>query len=356
MTQYPVAAKNILVIQLRQVGDVLLTTPAVKVLREHYPQSTISYLTETGPAELLQGNPHIDRIVTRQRHGGFWQDIQLVRLLRKRNFDLVIDFFCNPRSAWMSFLTGAPHRIAAHHSGRSWWYTYTPKIRTGIGYAAEDKLELLKAIGIVGELGPPVIQIPAEARHYIGEFFTSQGLCQNGSHGSEPVVTIDLTSRRQAKRWIPERYVHLADRLVEKYQAKVIFIWGPGERDMVESFMQQGKYRHLLACPTDLMQLSALIAKSDVHIGNCSAPRHIAVAVETPSLTVMGPTSPKNWTYPSPIHQVVRGNVACLECQQTMCETHECMKILTVDDVEKAVERLLDAVVNEIERVATPYC
>ena len=330
---WPVPAKNILVTQLRQVGDVLLTTPAVKVLRDHYPASRISYLTETGPAQILQGNPHLDAIIIRDRNGGLLQDVKLMRALRNAKYDLVIDFFCNPRSAWMSFLTGAPYRIASYHAGRSWWYTHTPVIQGGKGYAAEDKLALLRAIGIEGHFVPPVIRVSIEAQQYIDNFFRDQGI-------QPPIITIDPTSRRQAKQWIPERYVQLADRLVEKYSAAVIFIWGPGEKEIVAALVRQGKYRHILACPTDLRQLAALIARSQLHIGNCSAPRHLAVAVGTPSLTIMGPTSSENWTFPSPIHQVVRGNAPCLGCQKRICHQHQCMESLTVEEVENAVKQL----------------
>jgi len=336
MSVFPIQAKNILVTQFRQVGDVLLTTPAVKVLRDHYPESHISYLTETGPAMLLQENPHIDRIIERDRRGGIIRDAKLVRSLRKAKYDLVIDFFCNPRSAWMSFLTGSPYRVAAYHAGRSWWYTHTPGIQGGKGYAAEDKLALLRAIGIDGELVPPAIHVSDDARLYIDIFFTRQDV-----KNKTPVITIDPTSRRQAKRWISERYVQLADRLVEKYSATVIFIWGPGEKEMVDSLIKQGKYQHILACSTDLMQLAALLDRSHLHIGNCSAPRHIAVAVGTPSLTIMGPTDPESWTFPSPIHRVVRGNVTCIACGKTQCTTHECMQALTVEEVKNAAEQII---------------
>lgn len=338
--QYPVQARNILVVQLRQVGDVLLTTPAVNVLRAHYPQSRISYLTETGPAALLQGNPHLDRVVTRNRRNGLWQDVQLVRRLRAQRFDLVIDFFCNPRSAWMSFLTGAPHRIAAYHAGRTWWYSYAPRIDSKKGYAAAHNLALLRKIGVKGVLSPPVIRISAEAQHDIDNFLIRSGLSRQQME-TRPVITIDVTSRRQAKRWVPERYVQVADRLVERWNAAVIFIWGPGERDTVGELLRQGRQKHLLACPTDLMQLSALIASSVLHIGNCSAPRHVAVAVGTPSLTIMGPTSPESWTYPDPKHRVARGEVPCLECQKTECKTHECMQTLTVGKVTAIAEEML---------------
>lgn len=331
-------AENILVIQLRQVGDVLLTTPALKVLRDHYPHSRISFLTETGPAALLRGNPHLDALITRKRTNTLLADVRLIGELRKAKYDLVIDFFCNPRSAWMSFLTGAPQRIAAYHSGRTWWYTHTPEIKGGKGYAAEDKLALLRAVGISGDLTPPVLTVSEDAKHYIEEFFRKEHLLEQHTG---PVITIDPTSRRQAKRWSPERYVELADRLVEQYQAAVIFIWGPGEQEMVASLVQQGQYPHTLACPTDLVQLAALIQRSDLHIGNCSAPRHIAVAVGTPSLTIMGPTVPVNWTYPSPIHRAIQGKVPCLECHKTECKAHDCMKALTVQEVEHAVEQLL---------------
>ena len=341
MTIYPVAAKKILVIQLRQIGDVLLRTPAVRALREQYPDSTIWYLTETGPSKILQGNPHIDRIVTRQRKASLADDLKLLWTLRQERFDLLIDFFSNGRSAWMSFVTGARHRVAVRHAGRAFWYTFTPNIQTGRGYAPEDKLALLRAIGIQGELTPPVLTIPDAAKNYIDAFFKARGLDTPPAAAQSPIVTIDPTSRRQARRWLPERYAQLADELLERYQARCIFLWGPGEQEMIESLVKQAKRPHILACQTDLMQAAALIARSDLHIGNCSAPRHIAVAVGTPSLIVMGPTSAANWTYPSPQHKAMRGNVPCLECQKIECATHECMVALTVEMMADAAGELL---------------
>lgn len=341
MTIYPVAAKKILVIQLRQIGDVLLTTPAVRALREQYPDSAIWYLTETGPSKILQGNPHIDRIVTRQRKASLADDLKLLWTLRQERFDLLIDFFSNGRSAWMSFVTGARHRVAVRHAGRAFWYTFTPNIQTGRGYAPEDKLALLRAIGIQGELTPPVLTIPDAAKNYIDAFFKARGLDTPPAAAQSPIVTIDPTSRRQARRWLPERYAQLADELLERYQARCIFLWGPGEQEMIESLVKQAKRPHILACQTDLMQAAALIARSDLHIGNCSAPRHIAVAVGTPSLIVMGPTSAANWTYPSPQHKAMRGNVPCLECQKIECATHECMVALTVEMMADAAGELL---------------
>ena len=341
MTIYPVAAKKMLVIQLRQIGDVLLTTPAVRALREQYPDSTIWYLTETGPSKILQGNPHIDRIVTRQRKASLADDLKLLWTLRQERFDLLIDFFSNGRSAWMSFVTGARHRVAVRHAGRAFWYTFTPNIQTGRGYAPEDKLALLRAIGIQGELTPPVLTIPDAAKNYIDAFFKARGLDTPPAAAQSPIVTIDPTSRRQARRWLPERYAQLADELLERYQARCIFLWGPGEQEMIESLVKQAKRPHILACQTDLMQAAALIARSDLHIGNCSAPRHIAVAVGTPSLIVMGPTSAANWTYPSPQHKAMRGNVPCLECQKIECATHECMVALTVEMMADAAGELL---------------
>ncbi len=332
-------AQNILVIQLRQVGDVLLTTPAVKVLRDHYPASRITFLTETGPAQLLEGNPHLDAVITRSRKNTVWQDWQLAHTLRRAHFDLVIDFFCNPRSAWLTFLTGAPQRIASHHAWRTWWYTFTPKIQGGVGYAATDKLALLHALGIGGELVPPVLTIPPAAQAYIADFFSQQQI--HAEDTARPLITIDLTSRRQARRWVAERYVQMADRLVEKYQAHVIFIWGPGEQEDVAALVAHAQHPQTLACPTNLMQLAALIARARLHIGNCSAPRHLAVAVNTPSLTIMGPTIPANWTYPAPMHRVIQGNVPCLGCHHNICAPHTCMNALTVQEVEHAAAAML---------------
>src|SRR5919206_654505 len=92
-----ITAERILVIQFRQIGDVLLSTPVLRALRCHYPQSYIAFLTEPSPGRVLQGNPLLDEVIIRPRHATWRQHWHLLRHIRRQRFDLVIDLIGNPR-------------------------------------------------------------------------------------------------------------------------------------------------------------------------------------------------------------------------------------------------------------------
>nr|WP_320131816.1 glycosyltransferase family 9 protein [uncultured Holophaga sp.] len=314
----PPPADRILVIQLRQVGDVLLTTPALKALRACYPTARIDYLTEPGPSGVLKGNPLIDEVIIRKRHTTLKEDLALVGRLRRTRYDLVLDFMMNPRSAILTLLTGAPVRAARRRLGRSFYYSHPIAQKVDRHpYSPADKLAILEALGIPAPITPPLIQIPEEARTAVAAWADGAGL------GETRIATFDITSRSAEKKWPGERFLALADHLATHHGIRCIFAWGPGEGEEVEALLKQSALPHLLAPPTSLMELAALIERSCLHVGNCSGPRHIAVAMGTPSLTIMGPTNPENWTYPSPEHRAIRGNAQCPECRQSQgCEQH----------------------------------
>lgn len=330
----PISAQRILIVQLRQVGDVLLTTPALKALRDFYPKAQIDYLTEPGPAGILQNNPHLNTVIIRKRKATLREDLALIGNLRRQHYDLILDFMSNPRSAILTRLAGAPCRVARNRFGRNFYYTHTPRVESNhLAYSPTHKLALLEAVGIPAPLSPPVIRVPEEAQRKIQDFQQAVGL--------EPTalrVTMDATSRLPHKKWPGERFVEVADWLKEQHNCQVIFIWGPGEREEVQALIASARHPHILACPTNLMELAALIEQSHLHIGNCSGPRHIAVAVGTPSMTVMGPTFPANWTYPSPAHRAVQGEASCPDCQAGTCILHRDIRLVSVEDVQKALD------------------
>lgn len=323
-------------IQLRQVGDVLLTTPVLKALRDCYPEARIDYLTEPGPSGVLEGHPLVDEIIVHKRKASLKEDLALVSRLRRSHYDLVLDLYSNPRSALFTWLSGAPRRVAGYRLGRNFWYTDTPRFHRNQGtYSPTQKLALLEAIGIPAILTPPTIQVPDSARNKISAFLGEVGIRPDAL-----LITMDLTSRQDMKKWPGDRYIALADHLAEQHQARVVFIWGPGEREEVEGFLAHARHPHLMAPPTTLKELAALIERSSLHIGNCSGPRHIAVAVGTPSMTVMGPQLAANWTYPAPEHRFVQGKAECPACRRGVCTIHWPIEDVTVEQATETMESM----------------
>ena len=144
---------NILLIRLRMIGDVVFTTPAIRALRRRYPDARISYLVEDAAAPVVQGNPHLDEVLVIPLTTGLGRigdDWRIGADLRRRQFDLVIDFHGGPRGSWLSWLTRAPQRIGYTVPGRSWMYTQAVARPRQLRprHSVENQWDLLAAIGI----------------------------------------------------------------------------------------------------------------------------------------------------------------------------------------------------------------
>ena len=118
--------ERLLLIRLRQIGDVVFTTPAIRGLREHFPDAHITYIVEPAAAPVVAGNPHLDEVIVTQGRGGLAgvrDDIALVRRLRAATYDMAIDFHGGPRSSLITWMSGAPVRVGYDVRGRGWMYT-----------------------------------------------------------------------------------------------------------------------------------------------------------------------------------------------------------------------------------------
>src|SRR5207248_583417 len=143
---------RILLVRLRQIGDVVFTTPAVRAIRERFPDAHISYLVEPVAAAVVQLNPNLDEVIVAPRRRGIRglvADLALGRRLRRRRFDLAIDFHGGPRASLLTFLSGATQRIGYTVPGRSWVYTHrvgrTRDLRPR--HSVENQWELLETLG-----------------------------------------------------------------------------------------------------------------------------------------------------------------------------------------------------------------
>jgi ADP-heptose:LPS heptosyltransferase len=117
---------TILLIRLRLIGDVVFTTPAIRALREHYPDARLLYLVESAAAPVVTGNSHLSEVIAVPHTRGWARvrdDVRLARRLRRERCDVVIDFHGGPRSAWLARATGAKRRVGYDIQGRAWMYT-----------------------------------------------------------------------------------------------------------------------------------------------------------------------------------------------------------------------------------------
>ena len=332
--------ERILCIQLRRIGDVLMTTPAVRALRRAYPRAHIAFLTEAPADQVYRHSPHVDEVIVWPRKAGVGERLKAAWALRRRRFDAVLDFFGNPTSAQITRLTGAPTRVGFDFPGRRRAYTHRIRTPEGRRFAAYHKTLLLQPLGAEPDGLLPEI-------HY-GEHEHAYAQRQAAELGIVPgdfVVALSPVSRQPYKVWPAQRFAAVADALAERYGAKILLFWGPGEEDMVDAVRAAMTHSALPGYPVPtLLEMAALLQRCDVYVGNDNGPRHFAVAVGTPTVAVFGRPHPENWTPPDePRHTAVAYDPGCkAACTYPRCAHLACINEVPVQDVQTAAFTLID--------------
>jgi len=330
------APKTILVIQLRQIGDVLMTTPALRALRRRYPQARIMYLAEPLPAKVLEGNPVIDEVIIRDPSGGILEPLQTISKIRARRPDLVIDFLANPRATMIAFLSGAKVTLTYADNRRAIFYSHT--VRAEGMFSGAQKFSLLRALGVKpdSETMDLDMPVPEAARDKIAQWFALAGL----ESAPRPLVCLEPFQKWPALTYPPEGFVKICELMREKWGGTVIVCWGPGKEEAARRIVEDAKALLVLAPPTDLHELAALYQRADLWVGVDCGPRHIAAAQGVPTFAVLGPSGDA-WTPPGPRHlSVYRDDLECLPCDRRTCIEghHDCMEKFPPEDVFKKLE------------------
>ncbi len=334
------APRRILVVQLRQIGDVLLTTPALRALKKLFPAARISFLAEPLPAWVLEGNPNVDEVIVRDPGSGRLEPVRTIRRVRAGRFDLVIDFLANPRTALIALLSGA--RVTLSYAGgrRSWLYTHAVAAE-GV-FSGEQKLSLVRALGAGPESMELDMAVPERAARKIAAWWDGAGL----GGAARPVVCLEPFQKWEALTYPAESFVKVCARMRERWGATVIVCWGPGREEDARRLAQAAGA--VPAPKTDLLELAALYRRADLWVGVDGGPRHIATAQGLPTFAVLGP-SDDAWTPPGPRHlSVYRRDLACRPCNQRNCKSRmECMTEFAPEEVFEKLEGFWERVKEE---------
>ncbi len=339
------AIRNILVIKLRAIGDVLLSTVVLPFLRHEFPDARIDFLCEIPAAGVVQGNPHINNVLvfdSKSENG-----LSLIFRIRRGSYDLVIDLFGNPRSAIVTLLSGARHRVGYRFSWRQYCYSVVVNPRGGEVHNAEFNLDALRALNIPVGSQEPYFPLGAEARLFADEFIRVNNL----EHSF--LLAINAGGGWYTKRWRADSYASLLRRCCEEFDLRAVLIWGPGEVDAVRAIAGKVGQGAVITPPTTIPQLGAILQRCTMMVTNDSGPMHIASAVGVPVVAIFGPTNPRFQGPLSPRSEVVRKEeLDCLGCNLTACPIgNPCMEALSVDQVYQTVKRFISELhTSSIER------
>ena len=335
---------RILIIRLRFLGDVLLTTPLLKAIKIKFPKSYIAYLAENNYTEVLQGNPFLDEIFSVKRKASLSETFKLVKNLRKNRFDLVIDLFGNPRSAIITYLTGAKIRVGFNYPFRRKLYNLIVKDSSGKD-AIDVYLNVLKNLGVETSNKDTYMEVSGESEEFAENFFKI-----NNIKKTDFIVGLNPGGSSFAKRWGINKYAGLGNKLMDKHNAKILIFEGYKEigiaKEILEymgtvpfSFGKEGQ-SPLIANNLTIKQLASLIKRCSVFITNDAGPMHVAAAVSTPTIAIFGPGEPDIW-FPytnKKKFSVIQKKLQCAPCNLDFCEKHTCMELVTVEDVLGKIE------------------
>lgn len=344
---------KILVIELSNLGDAILTFPALGAVWAAYPDAEYHLLAGPRTIDLFSGDPRIDRVWVWRKEDSLLRHLTLIGKLWRERYDWVIDF----RHSLIPLFLGARRR--------------TPLLRRPIDgtiHRAEVHRALVEALGVPAASGPtPPLDSSAKGGRPLGPISPPVGGEMKAGGGAIPlatgpeaesrveewlktadggnarVVVIAPGARSHLKRWPAERFAAVADRLIAEEKVRIVLVGDSEERFITEAVRKKMGHPALdLSGRTTIRELAALLAQADLVITNDSACLHAAEAMERPTVAIFGPTDERKYGPQLPGSAVVRRHLICAPCEQALCPyRHECMNELEVEEVYEAVVRVL---------------
>jgi len=342
--------KSILLIRLDHLGDVLLTTPAIKSLKKRFPHARITLVVKKWALETVKNNPHIDRIIIfnpswtiprgeRTETAGVAGIYRLVRQLRYERFDLAIDFKGDFRNILLAYLSGAKRRVSYGIRGGGFLLTDIVPYQEGI-HEIDKNLRLLVPLGINSD------GIHMELYLNSGDVAKAEQIIgQEGIDLRRRTIALHHGGGSHYKRWGMEKFITLAKRLTKDNSTNVLIFCGPYEGKPFQSGGKPEKGIFLMPDMT-ICQMAAAFQRCDLLVCNDSGPMHVGIAVGTPIVAIFGPTPPDRFG-PKDLrkNRVVRSPLRCSPCWHPDttfgCKEADCLKGIKVDDVMAAIEELV---------------
>lgn len=349
---------KILLVRLRLIGDVVLTTPVIAALRRHFPTAHLAYLVEPDAAPVVRANPHLDDVIVAapRRSSSLRRlraDLALARRLRREHFDIAIDLHGGPRSAWLTLASGAAMRIGYTIPGRSWMYTHVVPRSPDLAprHSVRTQSDLLAPLGIT-DADPsttPVempVNIAAAAR-------VDARLAAAGIGPEHPLVLVHVSANNPFRRWPPESFVEVLVRLARQDPRRRLIVQsGPSDSGAATRIASEARNKlgpSADAVPDlgefDLEEIRVLAERAAVYIGGDSGLMHIAATSSVPIVAILGPTLAERcqpWRPPGAfVDMLDAGPLPCRPCRQRHCEPGDfrCLTGVTADRVVDAAEK-----------------
>jgi heptosyltransferase-3 len=335
-------SKRVLVIKLKQPGDVLVSTPVIAALKEAWPDSLLTYLVPKGTEEMVAGHPDLNDLMVVDRRRQTWrQSLSLVRDLRRRRFDLVIELSGGDRGAIYAGLTGAAERLGFGHPGRSFWHRrcFTrllprPPVKM---HLVDQNLEPLRALGLKPQQPRLRFFWDQAVEAQVHDLLASLKLAPGA------FVVMHPGAGWRFKCWTPQGYARVIETLEKDWGLPVVLTGSQAahEQELLAAILRECRAAPInLTGRLNLKELGALIARARFFFGVDSAPMHLAAAVETPAVALFGPSGIFNWGPWGAGHLVLQKYWDCVPCGRDGCEGSKISRCLVEFEPEEVLEAM----------------
>jgi lipopolysaccharide heptosyltransferase II len=346
-------AKNILVIKLSAIGDVLMAIPSFEAIKKKYPQAQISLLIGNWSKDAVKNNPYIDELIAIDENI-FWEKrlfklTGLFFLLKKKKFDIVYVMHWSNLFNFFVFLLGVKERIGFDRLGKGRFLTKkTPFFEGDTTYTVYKYLSLVDD-NIRQYTGKINLYLTSEETRSADNMLSDYGLNVQGYIiGIAPGGGVNPKTKMPIKRWPAKYFSQTAKKIISELHVPVILFGSDKDMDICSSIEKNSGQNTLLVnlCgKTDLRQTAALLKKCQIVISNDSGLMHLAIAGGSRTISLFGPTPPWDKLPADDKHVYFYKNLPCSPCYKDGkfpdCQAISCLEAITPEEVFQKVKELL---------------
>jgi len=334
---------------------VIHTLPSLNALRKRYPAAKITWLVEEAASDFVKGHRALDRVIVSKRKKwikglfsasfleNFHELLNFVKELRDTKYDLIIDFQTLMKSGILVALAKGKRKAGYGKGMEHMEHSYIflderiPPVDMN-NHAILRNLMLLESLGIKSQKIQYDLPVFEEDREKTADLLKTTGLIV-----SKPVVAVNPVAKWETKLWDNKKFAKLGDRLVKDYGAEIIFTGSKDDLPVIEDIISHMQTKAAnMAGKTTLKMLAAVFEQADLVISTDTGPMHVAAATGTPVVAIFGPTAPWRTGPFGSMHQVVRAELECSPCFKRKCNSVDCMRNISVDQVLSAVSAVLE--------------
>ncbi|MGH9967760.1 MAG: glycosyltransferase family 9 protein [Pyrinomonadaceae bacterium] len=338
------SVSRVLIIRLRSIGDTVLTTPSLYALKRFLPAARVDILLEDWVAPVLDGFAHVDEVITLKR-SSIASRASVARQIRGSRYDVVYNLHGGTTATLLARASGARHRVGYSNYQYARLHNHLAP-SSSLLWGRDKTHSVEQQLALLGWTGVPVTDRPATqltATQQAAET-VSERLHTAGFDEIKPLAVIHPTAAFDTKQWATENFARVAETLSSRGFA-VVAITAPAEVNVAHELQRESTVPVIALTDLSLPEVTALVSRARLFVGNDSGIAHMSAAVGAPSVVIFGSSNVAHWRpWAKAPAEVVLEELECQPCHGYFCEKFaepECIKRVPVERVVAAIERVL---------------